>query len=150
MNVKDFMLGFAAGKAQGGGDVEIVSWTTGTDAQIAAMVAALDTGKITIEQTGWQIGEERIVHLSAMEAISVGESHAAQDVSFVLMDSQHYDLVNGGKDMLTIQQIMRDRGMRVIGVAGVTQYLERLYRKFYVGASNGFSALLQKNTMCPM
>lgn len=73
--------------------IKIVPWSTGTDEEIAAMIAALDAGKITIEDTGWQIGDERTVSLAAMEATGVGESHAAQSVTMVLMDSQHYDLV---------------------------------------------------------
>lgn len=73
--------------------VEIVPWATGTDEQIAKMIAALDDGRITIQDTGWQIGDERTVSLAAMEATGVGESHAAQSVTMVLMDSQHYDLV---------------------------------------------------------
>lgn len=82
--------------------VEIVPWATGTDEQIAAMVAALDDGRITIEDTGWQIGDERTVSLAAMEATGVGETHAAQEVTLVLMDSQHYDLVGGGKDHFVV------------------------------------------------
>lgn len=73
--------------------VEIVPWATGTDAQIAKMIEALDSGKITIADTGWHVGDERTVSLAAMEATGVGESHAAQSVTMVLMDSQHYDLV---------------------------------------------------------
>lgn len=72
--------------------LKIVGWPTGTDAEIAAMVAALDSGEITIEDTGWQIGEERTVYLSAMAATGVGESHAAQTAKLVLMDSGHYTL----------------------------------------------------------
>lgn len=82
--------------------VKIVPWATGTDAQIAAMIAALDDGRITIQDTGWQIGDERTVSLAAMEATGVGESHAAQEVTLVLMDSQHYDLVGGGKDHFVV------------------------------------------------
>lgn len=82
--------------------VEIVPWATGTDAQIAAMIAALDDGRITIQDTGWQIGDERTVSLAAMEATGVGESHEAQEVTLVLMDSQHYDLVGGGKDHFVV------------------------------------------------
>lgn len=80
----------------------IVSWASGTDAQIAAMVAALDAGTLTIAETGWEIGDEREVQLSAMEATGVEESHAAQTVTFVLMDSQHYNLVGGGKDHFVV------------------------------------------------
>ena len=72
--------------------VEVVSWADGTDEQIAAMVAALDDGTLTVEETGWQIGDERTVALSAMEATGVGESHAEQEVTMVLMDSHHYTL----------------------------------------------------------
>lgn len=72
--------------------IEIVPWATGTDAQIAKMIAALDSGKITVADTGWQIGDEREVSLAAMEATGVGESHNAQTVTFVLMDSGHFDL----------------------------------------------------------
>lgn len=82
--------------------VEIVPWATGTDEQIAKMIAALDDGRITIEDTGWQIGDERTVSLAAMEATGVGETHAAQEVTLVLMDSQHYDLVGGGKDHFVV------------------------------------------------
>lgn len=82
--------------------VKIVPWATGTDEEIAAMVAALDDGRITIEDTGWQIGDERTVSLAAMEATGVGETHAAQQVTLVLMDSQHYDLVDGGKDHFVV------------------------------------------------
>lgn len=72
--------------------VKIVPWATGTDEEIAAMIQALDSGKLTIQDTGWQIGDEREVSLAAMEATGVGESHAAQTVTFVLMDSGHFDL----------------------------------------------------------
>lgn len=82
--------------------VKIVPWATGTNEEIAAMVTALDDGRITIQDTGWQIGDERTVSLAAMEATGVGESHAAQQVTLVLMDSQHYDLVGGGKDHFVV------------------------------------------------
>lgn len=75
------------------GPVEIVPWASGTDAQIAAMIDALDDGRITLAETGWHVGNERQVTLSAMAATGVGESHAAQTVTLVLMDSGHYDLV---------------------------------------------------------
>lgn len=64
--------------------VEIVPWATGTDEQIAAMVAALDAGTLSVEETGWQVGDERTVNLSAMAATGVGESHTEQDVVLVL------------------------------------------------------------------
>ena len=74
--------------------VEIVPWSTGTDEQIAAMVAAADAGEIVLSDY-WSAGDTRTVHLSAMAAGGNVESHAAQDVQFVLTDPGHYTLANG-------------------------------------------------------
>lgn len=74
--------------------VKIVPWSTGTDEQIAAMVAAADAGKIVLSDY-WSAGDTRTVQLSAMAAEGVGESHAAQSVEFVLTDPGHYTLANG-------------------------------------------------------
>ena len=63
---------------------EIVSWADGTDEQISAMVAALEDGTLTVEDTGWAVGDKRTVQLGAMAATGVGESHAAQTVQLVL------------------------------------------------------------------
>ena len=84
------------------GTFTIVPWATGTDAEIAAMIDALDHGAITLADTLWQIGDERQVTLSAMAATGVGEAHAAQTVTLVLMDSRHYDLANGRKDNFVV------------------------------------------------
>lgn len=72
----------------------IVPWSTGTDEQIAAMVAAADAGEIVLSDY-WSAGDTRTVQLSAMAAEGVGESHAAQSVEFVLTDPGHYTLANG-------------------------------------------------------
>ena len=74
--------------------LEIVSWVSGTDEQIAAMVAAADAGQIDLSDY-WSAGDTRTVHLSAMAATGVGESHAAQNVQLVLTDPGHYTLANG-------------------------------------------------------
>ena len=79
--------------------LKIVSWADGTDEEIAAMVAAADKGSIDLTKY-WAIGQERKVNLSAMAATGVGESHAAQTVTFVLMDKDHFELseaTSGGK-----------------------------------------------------
>lgn len=65
--------------------LEIVSWATGTDEQIVAMVEAADRGEINLADY-WSVGDERQVKLSAMSATGVGESHAAQTVTLVLMN----------------------------------------------------------------
>lgn len=68
--------------------VSLVSWSTGTDAEIKAMVDAYYAGELTLAdiQSVWNIGDEREVTLSAMAATGVGESHASQTVKFVLMN----------------------------------------------------------------
>ena len=50
------------------------------------MVQAADAGQINLTDY-WTVGDERTVQLSAMAATGVGESHAAQAVTLVLMDS---------------------------------------------------------------
>lgn len=74
--------------------VKIVPWSTGTDEQIAAMVAAADAGEIVLSDY-WSAGDTRTVQLSAMAADGVGESHAAQSVQFVLSDPGHFTLASG-------------------------------------------------------
>ena len=72
---------------------EIVSWADGTDEQIVEMVNAADNGLINLADY-WTVGDERQVTLSAMEATGVGESHAEQTVTFVLMNSGGKTLAN--------------------------------------------------------
>ena len=74
--------------------VEIVPWSTGTEEQIAAMVAAADAGEINLSDY-WSAGDTRSVQLSAMAAYDGSESHTAQSVQFVLTDPGHYTLANG-------------------------------------------------------
>ena len=82
---------------------KIVSWSDGTDEQIAAMVAAADAGKINLSDY-WHEGDTRTVSLSSMPATGVGESHAAQSVQFVLSDPGHFTLANGKKCNFVVLQ----------------------------------------------
>ena len=66
--------------------VKTVTWAGGTDQEIADMVAAADAGVIKLSDY-WAVGDTRSVSLSAMSATGVGESHAAQTVEFVIMDT---------------------------------------------------------------
>lgn len=68
------------------GDVKIVSWQNGTEDEINAMLEAAFAGKINLSDY-WSVGDERIIHHSAMAATGVGESHAAQDQTWVIMDT---------------------------------------------------------------
>lgn len=66
--------------------VKIVTWATGTDAEITDMVAAADAGQINLKDY-WAVGQERTVSLAAMAATGDGETHAAQTATLVLMDA---------------------------------------------------------------
>ena len=72
--------------------VKTVTWAGGTDQEIADMVAAADAGVIKLSDY-WAVGDTRSVSLSAMAAnwdttqSNQGESHAAQTVEFVIMDT---------------------------------------------------------------
>lgn len=85
--------------------LEIVSWASGTDEQIAAMVAAADAGQIDLSDY-WNAGDTRTVQLSAMSGsvANANESHAAQSVQFLLTDPGHYTLANGKKCNFVVLQ----------------------------------------------
>lgn len=77
--------------------IKIVAFATGTDEEIAKMIEAHYNNQIKIADY-WAVGDMRIVHLSAMAATGVGESHREQDVQFVIGDFEHDDLttpING-------------------------------------------------------
>ena len=65
--------------------VKIVSWTNGTDAEIANMLQAHYDGDLDIHDY-WSVGDERQIDLSAMPATYVNESHTATTATFVLMN----------------------------------------------------------------
>ena len=73
--------------------VKTVTWAGGTDAEIVNMVAAADAGLIKLSDY-WAVGQERTVSLPAMAATNVGETHAAQTVTLVLLNA-------GGKTLTT-------------------------------------------------
>ena len=84
--------------------LHIVSWSDGTDQQIADMVAAADSGLINLSDY-WHEGDTRMVTLSAMSAgDGVDESHAEQTVEFVLSDPSHFVLENGSSCHFVVNQ----------------------------------------------
>lgn len=87
--------------------INIVAFATGTDEEIANMVRAHYNDQINIADY-WAVGDMRTVHLSAMAATGVGESHREQDVQFVIGDFNHDDLttpINGhSKAAVTLLQ----------------------------------------------
>ena len=90
--------------------IKIVTWAGGTDEEVVAMVQAADEGKINLSDY-WAVGDERTVHLSAMAATGVGESHAEQDVTLVLMHAGGYELneaVASGRNTCSFVVGMKD------------------------------------------
>lgn len=77
-----------------GGGLRVVTWADGTDEEIAAMLDAHYAGQIDIHDY-WNVGDERVVSLSAMSATGVGESHAAQNVTLVLTEEGGKTLSDG-------------------------------------------------------
>lgn len=64
----------------------IVDFATGTNEQLYKMLQAHYAGTINIHDH-WNVGDTRTVHLNAMPATGVGESHAEQDVEIILMNA---------------------------------------------------------------
>lgn len=89
--------------------LEIVSFTNGTDEQIAAMLEAYYNDELTWEDMGWSVGDTRLIHLNAMQAPNPNSSNtwAAQDITVVIVDHDHTDLatpINGHtKACITVQ-----------------------------------------------
>ena len=78
-------------------ELKIVTFASGTDAEIAKMIQAHYANKINISDY-WAVGDTRSVALSAMSATGVGESHRAQTVQYVIGGFDHDDLataING-------------------------------------------------------
>lgn len=71
----------------------IVTFADGTDEEILAMIQAHYDNKINLSDY-WAVGDTRTVHLSAMDATGVDESHAEQDVQFVIADFEHDELTS--------------------------------------------------------
>ena len=69
----------------------LVSWTTGTNDEITAMVNAYYNGKLSLDEikSVWHLGDTRSVDLAAMEATGVRESHRAQTIEFEILDFDH-------------------------------------------------------------
>ena len=87
----------------------IVSFTDGTDEEIAAMLEAYYNDELTWEEMGWAIGDTRKIHLNSFQAPNPNSSQtwAAQDITVVIVAHDHTDLataINGHtKACITVQ-----------------------------------------------
>lgn len=68
-------------------------FSSAPDSVIDYVLTLVDDGKLDPENDlGWTIGDERVVHLSAINAGTYNVAHAEQNVTLVIMDTDHYDL----------------------------------------------------------
>lgn len=80
----------------------VKSFAQATDEEITIMLGLHYAGIIDLTNY-WAVGDERPVHLSAMEANGVGESHVAQDQTLVILHGPDmFDLSDGGKNTFVI------------------------------------------------
>ena len=88
--------------------VNFITFADATDEEIAAMLEAHYNGTINIADY-WSVGDMRTIHLDAMAATGVSESHVAQDQQFVIIGIEHDDLEtpinNHTKAAITIQPL---------------------------------------------
>lgn len=84
----------------------LVAWSTGTDAQIKAMVDAYYEGTLTLDEikSVWSVGDARNVNLSAMAADGVGESHVAQQTTFIILDFGNIQLTDNTECLAIVGQ----------------------------------------------
>lgn len=129
----------------------IVSWANGTDAEIAALIAAADRGEVDLyADAGWRVGDERTVSLSAMAASgtydgvtwNVGESHDAQTVTLVLADggttSETGNTFSGtaASDIYTFVTSVKNKdGTTRTNPAFIVVIKELLYNRGYMNAT---------------
>ena len=110
--------------------LQLVSWSSGTDDQIGAMIDAYYAGTATLAQikSVWSVGDVRTVTLSAMSATGVGESHRSQSVEMQIIDFDHDTLTTsqGGKTkaLITIdlKNCLRDASVSDTGGSGNTEH----------------------------
>lgn len=89
--------------------LKIVSFSTGTDEEIAAMLDAYYADEITWEEMGWSIGDTRTISLAQMSCPNPNSSSSlsATNITVVIVDHDHTDLatpINGHtKACITVQ-----------------------------------------------
>lgn len=80
----------------------IKSFSEATEAEITKYLKLHRAGLIDLSSV-WKVGDERKVHLSAMAATGVGESHVEQDATLVILHgSGAFDIIDGTKNDFVI------------------------------------------------
>ena len=127
--------------------LEIVSWASGTDEQVAAMVAAADAGQIDLSDY-WSAGDTRTVRLSAMSGSvsNANESHAAQDVQMVLTDPGHYTLAAQGTNSGGWENCPRRTWCNSVYRNAIPASLRGIFKQFKVRTANGSGSGVTEST----
>lgn len=86
----------------------IVSWSTGSDADIVAMVEAADRGDIDLSDY-WHVGDTRTIRLPVIPGISPDVTHSQQYIDLVLLN-------RGGKELTEAVSSGRDTCSFVVGM----------------------------------
>lgn len=106
--------------------VKLVTWADGTDEEICDCIEALDNGDITTDDLGWDVGDERTVHLNAVAASDYSVAHAAQDVTLVIYEVDSYNgsghYIVGFKDSLNEKEKMEKTNTNANGWFGSRGY----------------------------
>lgn len=94
---------------------KLVTWADGTDAEIIAMVNAMDSGILQPSNSGWEVGDERTVHLNAMTAGDYNNAHDAIDATLVILDKKSYNgighFIIGFKEILYFEKMEAASGL---------------------------------------
>ena len=70
--------------------VKIVSWSYGSDADVAAMITAARSGTIDLQEDGgWAVGDVRKIHMDAWTGGN-NVAHAAQDIDIIISSFEEY------------------------------------------------------------
>lgn len=76
-----------------------ISWKDGNTADVAAVLRASQEGKIDLyNDLGWRIGDKRMIYLTDLDSIYVGEKHVLQPIILVLSHRGGVQLVNPVKN----------------------------------------------------
>lgn len=84
-DVTEGKTGWANGVQIIGTKKGVPTWADGTDAEIADALTRHYNGEIDLTDY-WSVGDERVVHLSAIEATSDYDAQPAQDITLVLVN----------------------------------------------------------------
>jgi hypothetical protein len=130
---------------------ELVSWSTGTDDEIIAMLKAYYKGEFSLEdiQTVWHIGDKREITINAIPKDQyVGESHQEQKIELQILDFAHDELIapinNKTKALITIDQ--KDCLMDAVNYENMKSVPEGELMPVTAKPENGYINSTQDNT----